>query len=423
MEETLTLTKPPNQPKKDKSQRPPKPKPVSPILEALQRWQDTLPEPLLATILASIPNLIHTAPRRWVVYPPMLLLPSGSFSSLISTAGDHAQLENSLPALWLTILETVSKREGKGNLTHLAINSGIPLHAASSEANQVQHEHGQENVMRTPSGLMMLHGDFGPPLSPTQTPSLQDLENAFWVSTKQNGLVQMWAPRYTMFSRGNIKEKARLLDFHESVELECEKGAGESNGKRKHISRTVLGQHRAVDLYAGIGYFVFSYVKMGMGKVRGWEVNPWSVEGLRRGAIANGFSVRVITPDRTDEVAFLKDGPEDIVIFLQDNKMALRTLQASPEGGSVLHVNCGLLPTSEPVWRDAFEMAGEEAWLHLHDNVGINDIEMRRSEIEMLYRSWLTGTGSVEVGVNLVKTFAPGVWHCVFDVYIKRSNM
>lgn len=332
----------------------------------------------------------------------------------------ESPIKDHLPSLWRLILETIGKREGKGMLTHLAINSGIPLHTAEQTQGE-QDEH--ENFMRTPSGLIMLHGDFGPALSPLQRPAPEDFDQAFWVSTKQNGLVQVWAPRYTMFSRGNIKEKARLLDFHD--ELACEKRDGEERSfdERRKMPRKVLRRHRAVDLYAGIGYFVFSYVKMGMGKVVGWEVNSWSVEGLRRGAVANGFSVKVITPDPADQVSVLDHGlEEDIVVFLQDNKMALKTLQAGPEKGDALHVNCGLLPTSEPVWRDAFDMVEEKAWLHLHDNVGINDIETRRKEIEILYGHWLAGMGLVEVSVNLVKTFAPGVWHCVFDVYIERRN-
>src|SRR5690606_18256943 len=114
-------------------------------------------------------------------------------------------------------------------------------------------------------------------------PRQEDLENAFWVSTKQNGIFQTWAPRYTMFSRGNITEKARILDFHR----------GDAGLERRKKSLAALKGLWAVDLYAGIGYFVFSYAKRGM-RVLCWEINPWSVEGLRRGALRNGWKVKLV---------------------------------------------------------------------------------------------------------------------------------
>lgn len=74
--------------------------------------------------------------------------------------------------------------------------------------------------------------------------------------------------------------------------------------------------------------------------------------------------------------------------------------------------------------------------MHLHENVHVKDIEARRGEIQELMTRWneelddsdgtttttttTTETKAVVEHVELVKTFAPDVWHCVFDVYIKR---
>src|SRR5690606_6675835 len=83
----------------------------------------------------------------------------------------------------------------------------------------------------------------------------------------------------------------------------------------------------AVDLYAGIGYFAFSYARLGL-RVLCWEVNPWSVEGLRRGAEANGFGVRVMMPpspppneeEEDDSLGIdLTTAQERIIVFLEDN--------------------------------------------------------------------------------------------------------
>jgi tRNA wybutosine-synthesizing protein 2 len=173
----------------------------------------------------------------------------------------------------------------------------------------------------------------------------------------------------------------------------------------------------AVDLYAGIGYFVFSYVKIGMRRVLGWELNPWSVEGLRRGALANGWSVKVVrNGDR------LELGDEDITVVLEDNRMAGRRLKSLDGLGSICHVNCGLLPTSELSWEMALGILRGDGWLHLHDNVGVKDIIARKEEVEEILRTRLNkDDDDRELRVEhmeTVKSFAPGVFHMVFDVYV-----
>ncbi len=178
-----------------------KPKPSNPIENAIKAWPALIPAELISCVETNLEVLFQRAPKRWVVYPPMVLLPSGSFGAeWWSLVGTEQAFPTYRDELWKLILENITKREGKGVLTHLAINSGIPLHQTPNQD--------VENILRTPSGLNMLYGDFGPPLSPDQRPSAQDFKEAFWVSTKQNGITQIWAPRYTMFSRGNIKEKA-----------------------------------------------------------------------------------------------------------------------------------------------------------------------------------------------------------------------
>lgn len=380
--------------------RGPKPKPKGPIETAIASWLDQLPTEIFDLIISPLNSLVSSAPKRWVVYPPMVLLPSGSFDAqwfqlIANIPTEDQDREN----LWFLILHHISKREGKGELTHLAINSGIPLHQRPSESSP-------ENIFRTPSGLITLHGDFGPALSPDEAPTEEDFEEAFWVSTKQNGITQIWAPRYTMFSRGNIKEKARILEFHDEW-----KGVGPPD---RFMEGKDIEKDTAVDLYAGIGYFVFSYAKMGMKRVVGWELNPWSVEGLRRGAMANGWSIKVLRPG--DDVGLRN---EKIVVFLENNREANHRKEALGLE-SVQHVNCGLLPASEDSWQTALAYLDGSGWLHLHENVGVDDIEARRRKIERTFAKWLHDdprSAHVE-HVEQVKTFAPGVWHCVFDVLI-----
>jgi tRNA wybutosine-synthesizing protein 2 len=380
-----------------------KSKPVNPIEEAIRIWFEQLPSELSAQIQIKLEELIFRAPKRWVVYLPLVLLPSGSYDEewwdLLRPAVIQTRYKHQL---WKIILEKVGRREGKGILTHLAVNVGIPLHKRGDP--EEKNEDG-ENILRTPSGLAMLYGDFGPDLNPTCPPSEQDFAEAFWVSTKQNGITQIWAPRYTMFSRGNIKEKARLLDFHRRDNPILSRRPNEA----EPLYQT------AVDLYAGIGYFVFSYVKMGMWRVIGWELNPWSVEGLRRGALANGWPVKII---RSDEKLNL--GNEKIIVVLGDNKLATERLKEVALT-NISHINCGLLPSSEATWKMAMEILNRRGWLHLHENVGVDAIESRGTQIEDILRAGCKKEKEVKVEhIERVKTFAPGVWHCVFDVYLSR---
>jgi tRNA wybutosine-synthesizing protein 2 len=59
--------------------------------------------------------------------------------------------------------------------------------------------------------------------------------------------------------------------------------------------------------------------------------------------------------------------------------------------------------------------------------VGVNDISVRMVEIEDHLRFLLKKNGNdprefKAEHAELVKTFAPGVWHCVFDIYIEPEN-
>ena len=135
-----------------------------------------------------------------------------------------------------------------------------------------------------------------------------------------------------------------------------------------------------------------------------------------------------------------------IIMFQEDNALAGERIRmmGADIGGWVVHVNCGFLPTSEKTWRMAWEIVkggrggggGNGVWLHLHENVDAVDIETRKAEIQQRFEAWTwenegnrlgeaedTGASSMTAvveHVEKVKTFAPGVWHCVFDVYISN---
>lgn len=394
----------------DRPKRLEKQKPTYDPAQILTQWLSSLPADRRAqwdSRGVTSASLAAYLPRRFTVYEPLVLFSPGALSGdswarVLSEATDEEK-----ERLWRGILEAVGRAQ-RVRVTHLAVNAAIPAHLS---------EEAGENVLRSPVSLVGLHGDFGPAVVPRH-PSEADFGEAFWVGTKQNGIWQTWAPRHTMFSRGNVTEKARILTFHDDPPTGLE--------SRK---RSVKGGW-AVDLYAGIGYFSFSYRRLGM-RVLCWEINPWSVEGLRRGAARNGWSVRVVQGEDLDRPADELVGDEQIVVFLEDNRHALgriERLKRTRAGVDILHVNGGLLPTSKGSWEHAWKMAAtsDECWLHLHENVEEADIPARRREIQELFNRWAEADGPKRDAtlehVQRVKTIAPRVWHCVFDVYIKMSS-
>lgn len=384
---------------------------------------------LLASLDIDAETLKNALPKRFTIYEPLALLPANVFSAPPDWGTFYASLS---PEQRESLYASMARTFKQLNATHIAMNAPITL----------TNSQGRENRMRSPAGLIPLYGDFQVPSSVPAAgdedaqPSPEELKPAFWVRTIQNhGIVQIWAPLYTMFSRGNVSEKARIL------------GQGPAEGMFKGLDKSSLqGQSLAdisvVDMYAGIGYFVFSYLKRGVKRVWGWELNGWSVEGLRRGCEANKWGCRVVrilengqleTPIE-DLVDSLTDSVR-VVVFHGDNRFAADILvevqsrmERSETWRPVRHVNLGLLPSSQPSWDNACRVLDSQrgGWLHVHENVDVREIEEKKetimAELASLRSQVHRQHGTLQdpqvdcCHVERVKTYAPGVMHCVFDI-------
>ncbi|KAF2482898.1 S-adenosyl-L-methionine-dependent methyltransferase [Neohortaea acidophila] len=334
---------------------------------------------------------LPTLKLPYTIYGHLLLLSQTAFTSPEWKQVKH-ELNNDLSTLY-PILATHLK------ITHIAINSAIP----PSVSDNVNHE--EDNILRSPSNLNPIYGDFGPNTASSH-PTNSDFTAAFWTTAKQNGIQQTWTPRWTMFSRGNVSEKARLLDLP-SVHLAVEEGKASGAGSC------------AVDLFVGIGYFAFSYLKAGVRVVVGWDLNPWSVEGLRRGAEANGWDEQV-------GEAVSAGGEARLLVFNEGNENAGRRIgEMRARLPPVRHVNCGLLPTSRASWRTAVEVLDPElgGWVHVHENFAVAEIESRAEDVREAFQG-LCGGREVRIDhVNRLKSYAPGVMHCVIDLHVSpRCN-
>lgn len=315
-----------------------------------------------------LPDDTIAALGRWVIYPPMIL-----FSCSVNT-----DLSSVPTIFWQKLLENSAKiLHSKEKLTHIAQNRPIA---------------DKTDIVRIPAQIRGLYGDFGP--EPTgglrDSPLQTDFNSAFWCTASQNGIRQVWAPMYTMFSRGNIKEKARVLKFDA-------------------VKDSVV-----LDLYSGIGYFCFSYAKNRPKHIYCWEINPWSVEGLVRGARANKFNVRVVK----DNEPYNYDPNDFIVVFMENNARSFDRFQVISQGAGetlhISHINMGLLPDCRLAWPLAKDFAALDSMkthLHVHENVAIQDIEAWQASVA----SYMGGPCT---HVEQIKTYAPGVMHVCGDCQV-----
>lgn len=333
----------------------------------------------LATIvkkhLQNTPFSSLAVPKKWLVYPPMVLFGSDGFNTDDWLKAFESGLNKDQLFAHILALDVF----GQPGLTHIAVNQPIIC----------------EDVMRRPFNIKPMYGDFG--LSPKfDVPTEQDFSDAFWCSVIQNGITQHWAPQYTMFSRGNIKEKARVLQF---------------SGTKDTV---------VFDLYCGIGYFSLSYLKSGCVNIMCWELNPWSVEGFTR-SLRGKHSYKVFTredPFDYDTYNQLKHTTK-VFIFQESNEHVIERLQTFPPHElDVSHINLGLLPSSQDSWPIAKILAtyhareSSQPQIHVHENVHIRQF----AEFGNLVEQKLGGT---IIHTEKVKTFAPDVWHIVVDVRMK----
>lgn len=113
--------------------------------------------------------------------------------------------------------------------------------------------------------------------------------------------------------------------------------------------------------------------------------------------------------------------------ILTEIKALSETMVESGNSSSWLdirHINLGLLPTSSMSWNDAINVLDQKkgGWIHVHENVDIWDIEEKRESVLLHFRSQLGDTKAASCSqVKQVKTYAPGVMHCVFDLHIEPT--
>ncbi|KAF9436380.1 tRNA methyltransferase tyw3 [Entomortierella beljakovae] len=260
----------------------------------------------------------------------------------------------------------------------------------------------------------------------TTAPTIENFSQAYWAETCQNQVWYKWAPMFTMFSAGNITEKERVAKSRPVFD---------ARGKV------------VVDLYAGIGYFTLVYlVHAGAKAVHACEWNPWSVEGLLQGAVKNEIAYKVYREKSTHPPnvgsSDLKEGypSESMVPFPSHGKKPKNHGQLYVYPGDnaqwigffenqAHHVNLGLIPSAEPGWVLGVRALcpREGGYLHVHHNVRVGEEEAFKTyllkSLQELFTTWKAGVSwSISLRhVENVKSFAPMVFHYVYDIECKPN--
>lgn len=348
----------------------------------------------------------HCSPK-YSLYPPLILFNHSPVKQMfISPLWQEQIFKNSdetrthfFEQMIQQVFIPTSSQNGV-EFSHVAVNN--PIQKA-------------DNIWRKPLSIIPLFGDFSTKDVNFDNPTHENFEKGFWCSTVQNGIYQEWAPIYTMFSRGNIKEKARILVTEKTKSTIC------------HFKD--IANNDVLDMYCGIGYFTLSYLKRDCRYLFGFDLNPWSCEGLRR----------ALTSKKNSK--FVKQN--SCYIYNESNEFAMQRLkdfEASSMSTAdnncklkIRHINMGLLPTSEPGWAVALDVAYRfhgscsVTTLHVHENIHNDEVKDGSFVNEKLLPALLSfkkqnhynNIESISVThVEKIKTFAPDVWHVCIDTDI-----
>ena len=191
-----------------------------------------------------------------------------------------------------------------------------------------------------------------------------------WVIHKENFVDYEFDATKSMFSSGNVTERRRM-------------------------GRLELTEEIVIDAYCGIGYYTIPMLVNGGAKlVHACEINPDSIEGLKKGLLRNNVEGRCI-------------------IHQGDNRETLQNLS-----GVADRVILGLIPSSEDTWNLAIDcLKPEGGIIHVHMNVDEREID--QWIINTLdWFSKTSGKKTTALHLEKVKWYCPHIRHVVLDISI-----
>jgi tRNA wybutosine-synthesizing protein 2 len=172
-----------------------------------------------------------------------------------------------------------------------------------------------------------------------------------------------------MWSKGNKSERQRLANLAKPNEI-------------------------VVDMFSGIGYFSIFLAKK-VKKVYAIDINPIAIDFLRKNVWLNNVENKIeILQGDCRKFSSLLENTADRVIM-------------------------GYLHDTEKFFPHALRISKNKAIIHFHRILKIEEIEkMKRSLVKIAKKQ---GTNIKILRFVKVKSYAPKIWHIVFDIKIIRE--
>ena len=167
--------------------------------------------------------------------------------------------------------------------------------------------------------------------------------------------------------------------------------------ERVRITKLAKPRETVVDMFSGIGYFSIFIAKHSKPeKIYAIDINPEALEYLRKNIWLNGV--------------------EDKIEILQGDCRKFASLLEN----SADRVIMGYLFETEKFLPCALKISKKNAFIHLHRTVKIEEIENLKKKIIEIGKK---NKCRIKVlNVNKVKSYAPKIYHVVFDLKITKKR-
>ena len=169
-----------------------------------------------------------------------------------------------------------------------------------------------------------------------------------------------------MWSKGNKGEKLRLLNLATPREV-------------------------VLDMFAGIGYFSIPLAKHKKAEVHAIDINPNSLNFLKKNIFLNGIADRV-------------------KIYKGDSKEIVAKLNVAPD-----RILMGYFPAYD-FFESAMKISKKGTVIHFHDKATENDVPSRLDKLKEIAAK--NGKFLDVLDIQQVKSYAPHVWHYVYDLEV-----
>lgn len=159
--------------------------------------------------------------------------------------------------------------------------------------------------------------------------------------------------------------------------------------ERQRITKLAKPKEIIVDMFAGIGYFSIFLAKR-VRKVYSIDINPVSIEFLRKNVWLNNVEnkVEILQGDCRKFSSFLENTADRVLM--------------------------GYLHDTEKFFSHALRIAKKNAVIHFHRILKVEEIE--KMERKLMNTAKKEKVKIKFLGFVKVKSYAPKVWHIVFDI-------